>query len=706
MLGNSSSSGAACQSIRPITLFGIPKGKYGSPPSSFSWEVDERTMTALSSSSVSIQTSEQSVPRVPSWFGEVAAFAQVLTHTGMLKAIQEQVRFARARFGHYELLDFVAVLIGYMLSGEPTLLTFYERLAPFAGPFMALFGRNRLPHRSTLSRFLAALDQSTVEALRIRFHEEVLTRKPFPSLGSLVDRTGAQWVVIDVDGTRQAARQRALPQTDALPLPHRRFDQVCALGYTGRKRGEVVRTRTVILQTHTHQLLGTFGNAGNGDYRGELQRAIEAITRYAIPHNLPAASVLVRLDGLYGDAAPLLDVLAANVSVIVRSRAYHLLDLDVVQGRLEHAPDQRVAHPESGMPRELYDCTAVPLTATGPTVRLVIATHPGTSADPTVGVKRDGVVYELFVSTLPASAFIASDVLDLYLHRGSFETVLADEDKEQEMDRWYSHTPCGQEFAQILGQWVWNIRLELGQHLAQTEVRTTEFAPPQEAEHPTTDEAEHPAVSPPTVTYGSPQWARPSFTHGFPGSAFAPQPDGTLRCPANYPLYLQERRPERDGSLRILYAARIGHCRACPLRSQCQESSTTLKPRRVSAVLRPLSSSHADSSPPSASASPPRASAPVLWRDWPRCSIRRTWLKVFRSQAVCLESATPLSPPRGPCPTEKILTRAERAHWRLSWDQRLARNARPADALRLIVTLHGLPAPFAAAFGFDLLATA
>jgi len=53
-------------------------------------------------------------------------------------------------------------------------------------------------------------------------------------------------------------------------------------------------------------------------------------------------------------------------------------------------------------------------------------------------------------------------VLDLYLHRGSFETVLVDEDDEQESDRWYSHTPCGQEFAQILAQWVWNLRLELG----------------------------------------------------------------------------------------------------------------------------------------------------------------------------------------------------------------------------------------------------
>ena len=62
--------------------------------------------------------------------GEVAAFAQVLAHTGTLKALQEQVRFARARFGHYDLIDFVVVLLGYTISGEATLKAFYERLAP------------------------------------------------------------------------------------------------------------------------------------------------------------------------------------------------------------------------------------------------------------------------------------------------------------------------------------------------------------------------------------------------------------------------------------------------------------------------------------------------------------------------------------------------------------------------------------------------
>jgi hypothetical protein len=57
-------------------------------------------------------------------------------------------------------------------------------------------------------------------------------------------------------------------------------------------------------------------------------------------------------------------------------------------------------------------------------------------------------------------------------------------------------------------------------------------------------------------------------------------------------------------------------------------------------------------------------------------------------------------------PTEEVFTRAQRAHWRLSWDQRLARNARSPDAPTLTVTLHGLPASFAHAFGFDLLAAA
>ena len=56
------------------------------------------------------------------------------------------------------MIDFLVVLFGYAISGERTLEAFYQRLPPFAPAFMALFGRDRLPARSTLSRFLAALN--------------------------------------------------------------------------------------------------------------------------------------------------------------------------------------------------------------------------------------------------------------------------------------------------------------------------------------------------------------------------------------------------------------------------------------------------------------------------------------------------------------------------------------------------------------------
>jgi hypothetical protein len=71
-------------------------------------------------SSVPIQITPASRPSTHSWMGEVAAFAQVLSHEGILNAIQNRVRFARARFGHYDVVDCVAVLIGYAVSGEPT----------------------------------------------------------------------------------------------------------------------------------------------------------------------------------------------------------------------------------------------------------------------------------------------------------------------------------------------------------------------------------------------------------------------------------------------------------------------------------------------------------------------------------------------------------------------------------------------------------
>src|SRR5215470_17563670 len=183
-------------------------------------------MTSIADGSVKIQTTAESNPSPPGWFGEIVLLIGYLRTNGVLSKFSEQVRFARRRFGRYEVIDFLAVLFGYAISGERTLEGFYERLQPFAIPFMALFDRDQFPARSTFSRFLAALTEAPVEALRTLFLDDLLSRplSPDKQTGGLVDRGGNAWVVFDIDGTREAARQRAVPQTDDLPPAFRRLD--------------------------------------------------------------------------------------------------------------------------------------------------------------------------------------------------------------------------------------------------------------------------------------------------------------------------------------------------------------------------------------------------------------------------------------------------------------------------------------------------
>jgi hypothetical protein len=588
------------------------------------------------------------------------------------------VRFARRRFGHYEVIDFLAVLFGYAISGERTLEAFYERLQPFAVPFMALFERDQLPSRSALSRFLAALTEAPVEVLRTLFLDDLLSR-PLThdkQTGSLMDRAGNAWVVIDLDGTREAARQRALPQTEDLPPAFRRLDEVCAPGYRGRKRGQVVRTRTVISQAHSFQWLGSFGNRGNGLYREELRQGLAALTRYLTAHQLPQARALLRLDGQYGTGAVLADL--AGFAFVTRGKEYAALDHPLVQVCLHLPPDQFQQRPESQIVRSLYDCPEVPVGPEGVLYRVVVATHPEGLKKSPVGVTRAGIVYELFFTNLPQQAFTASDVVELYLHRGAFEPLLSDEDQEIDPDRWCSHSAWGQECWQLVAQWVWNLRLEMGHQLLTSPVRTTEFAPALPPASPHT--------APPSG-YAPPHMGLPWKAGRFSGQDFALQPDGTLRCQASQTLVPHEQRREADGSLRVVYGASIRSCRPCPLREQCQwNGSATAKPRQVSVLLHPLVI----------------GDFPLLWRDWSRREHRRTCMQLVRDQHIEVRLGEKPPGQSSLAPLPSILSRAQRAHFRLSWAERLTRNARASTATPPTITLFGVPEDFAAFLGLKV----
>ena len=87
--------------------------------------------------------------------------------------------------------------------------------------------------------------------------------------------------------------------------------------------------------------------------------------------------------------------------------------------------------------------------------------------------------------------------------------------------------------------------------------------------------------------------------------------------------------------------------------------------------------------------SPPPATYAILWGDWSRTQHRRAWLDRLHAQTVRV-TLWP-EPPPPVQPSSLPLTRQQRAHWRLSWSQPLARNAVPANQTHAHIPLLGIP---------------
>jgi len=471
----------------------------------------------------------------------------------------------------------------------------------------------------------------------------------------------------------------------------------CAPGYRGHKRGEVVRTRTVVQEASPHRFLGTFSGAGHGDYRGELNRALRAVRTYLAAQPVDLQRVIARLDGLYGDGVVSGEVEGAGLGWLTRGRDYAWLAQPSVQARLSLPAPQQHTQADSGLIRQLFDCPQVPLTTRGTRSRVIIARHAATTDSPPVGVLREGQVYELFYPSLPPNAFLPSDVLDLYFQRGGFESSLADEDQEQDADRWCSATPWGQECWQILAQWVWNLRIALAQLAQPAQLRTTQLAEASSGEPLPVAMLPQVPMAETSAPQQAGQWARAARPGLFAGHDFTPQEDGTVRCPAGQTLRERERRPQADGSLRIYYAAQVSSCRTCALRAHCLRGEPTQTLRRTVSVVvgrPPAPSSPAPAPPPTPV---PVGTEPLLWRDWGRCAGRRAWMRGLRRPQVTLHLLP--SPPPAQSRGSPTRARPQRAHRRLSWAERLNRNASRAASPRVHLHLSGIPVALAQILG-------
>jgi hypothetical protein len=644
----------------------------------------------VSNTCIEVYTSPEERPSVPQWFAEVVIISRHFMAQGQIDAFTQQLPQVR-RFGTYETIDFLIPLLGYAISGEHSLEAFFERVAPFASAFMPLFGRQKLPDRSTLSRFLLAMDRPCLEAFRTLFHRSSLSDGwTSETIGGIFDRQKHRFIVFDVDATRQAARQRALPTDPSFPPARRRLDAVCAPGHKGRRRGEVVRTRTVIHQAHTRQWVGTYAGKGNGDYREELASALRALPIYMQHFALPMQMVIVRLDGLYGDPAVIAQIMEAGVLLLTRGKGYHLLEHPHIQRALAYPPSACVTSQTTGQVVEVFDGGWLPLSSTGPVVRVTVTRHPA-PADPkeelAVGTRRGAWVYELFYTTLPAEGFLPADILDLYHGRGSFEAALADEDVEQAVDRWCSSTECGQEFWQIACQWIWNLRLTLGKTMQSDPVlRDIEWAPPAETPDTLVDQPDAPKQ------YGPWTWAAApggSKHPRFGAEKFIMQDDGTLRCPADATLWWSETERDNDWSERAVYHAHRSDCQSCLLREQC------LAPRGNGSHGRRVSKSRHLIPPPATIEHHPVVLGAIRWVDVAGRFLRRSWITYWQRQHVEILPLDVTPPP--PKPPDRP-PRDLRAHRRWRWEDRRAYNAWRGPAQQRIL-IAGVPAHLARSNG-------
>ena len=674
-------------------------------------------------SGIELTTNIESNPVIPNWLSEALLLGRYWVETGLLDRLQQQVRVNRGRMGNYEVCDFVLLLLAYAVSGEKTLKDFFAALKPVKAVLMASWQRNKTPVASSLSRFLEDIDNSSLETLRTLFEKDLWERGfKEDDKGGLIDRTGQKYYLFDVDGTKQAARQRSLTSKEEYPRGQRRSRKACKKGYGARKRGEGIRTRSAITQAHTSEWLGTFGSPGNGSPLADLKRACLIIQQYLQQHKLPGNRAIVRLDGYYGVSKFVNEMQQHQLGYLLRSRDYGLLEHQSIQTRLEATDGIYWSHPECHQSPEVFDLGFVEDSWAGYTepVRVIVVRTPNNpERKRNVGKKKGDFIYELFITSHLPTGLSGCDILSLYYGRGGFEKQLGDEDVEQDSDRWCSWHPQGQEFWQILSQWVWNWRLWVGNAHQPQALRHTIWSPaePQNLTAPdnptSTDEplqlssnsSPKPDSNPEASKYGPMQvaqgWAK--SLNKFSGDDFTIINEKALICPASQKMYRRETRYNRYGDKLILFSTNPRLCQECSLKSKClADGSKGNAGRRITVICKNLSHLEEKSSetlsPQSLATTPPmehnpstatnQPTKPVLWLDFPTTRLRRDLTYLLRQQQLVIEPMSEIG--KKPSLLPNFITRDQRAHRRLSWTQRWERNSIIETQARWQVTLFGI----------------
>ncbi len=666
---------------------------------------------------------------LPDWAAQFVILIRVLRDRGWLARIAELLRVKRQ--GGYVGLDIFLFLQALMVWPRPDRRTRAIKAFDSACSFCrsqlaAVGGRRKWPGQRAVSRFLSAVPAGlpllTAGAEMLRMGVAPLVSHPDAQSR---DTHGQSWHVLDFDPTVLAIRQRALPEGEDLPAPDRRVSAIAAPGYSGRKRGEVQVSIGALQHEGSGLWLQTMAQPGNALVSSMLGAMLGSIGPWLAAADQAMDRAVVRADGAAGNILSLQAFAEHGVHYLTRLAWYRLLERPDVRAHLRAARWLQVPDSGSGPTRQAAEMGTWPwagaLPADAPAglreARLVV-TRFAADSKRGAGHLQEGWQYELFGTDLDASAWPAPELVELYYGRSCLENRFAQVMAELGLDKLFSTNLGGHWLVVLVGLFTWNLRTILGAQRAgplpaidqmpQPRRETVLAAPPPQpacaaepepvivaAPLPQESQTPQPKLNSLLARLADKDWSAIVARH--PGWLW--HADQGLLCPAGLVAPPHRIRIKDGKSPALVFRTHERDCMPCGQRGQCFGGARPYRYQRdVTVTVAGMGLSKADlpRHPTSQHTRPAPVSDQPMPRDWqpplpvpsgpwavqpPRLvpSVLRAGLaQAMLGAAVrlLLASDEPPTPP----PLWHARSAAQRQHRRLTWTQRLNRNALSPDA--------------------------
>lgn len=532
-----------------------------------------------------ISDQDEAPKQLPRWAASFRLICRHLRQQGFLERLEELDGLQR-RGDSYKLVDVVLFLVAYYCAGalDEGLREFWYELREYLDEIAALAGRRKLPSSSSVSRFLTAVDKETVVQFRQFALGEATDLDALAAREEAVWRDTHQqpWLFVDWDPKGRLMRQRTLIDGEDYPEARRFGPEHGQPGHAGRKRGELKFVRGLIAHAGTGQWLGSYCQPGNGRLAEELEevKRVKEVLDAQLDGRLVNPPVM-RIDGEGGEAAVINGVVEAGFVPLVRLKQYSLLERSDVQRQLARAEPTICKGTGTGPVREVFEVGTVRLTSNRKVdevhrwdnpveIRLVVSRYRQTEADQGAGKLIDGWRYEMFGTHLPAESWPCEAIVDAYFGRATVENRFAGADRELALGRMLcKKSPHGEHLATLVGLWVWNLMVELGDGLVEREQIPPASKRTLRTEVDSAGAADPVADEPPGGLDGAP--LDPSVRRRLERMKMSYKPaEGIIVCARGHHL-VPKRSGQRDAE--VVYFRVIGRpCRGCPFRAQCTRS--------------------------------------------------------------------------------------------------------------------------------------